>query len=199
MKIEDLKLDFNNDKSYRRRGHRGKSEILAKALGLSKGYDQVLDLTCGLALDAFFMAELGFKVEGFERSQEIYHILKSSLERARNEKPDDDLLKRIDFFHQDSIAYLQSSHLKSREKAKTVLYIDPMFPEKKKSALPRKEMVLFRQVVGADEDSGELLDAALQSGFSRIVVKRPLKAAPLKPGFIHQFIGQTVRYDLYSR
>jgi 16S rRNA (guanine1516-N2)-methyltransferase len=80
----------------------------------------------------------------------------------------------------------------------TVIYIDPMFPEKKKSALPRKEMRIFRKWVGEDMDALELLQTALTSHVERVVVKRPMKSEPMGPGSIHSFEGQTVRYDLYT-
>jgi len=73
-----------------------------------------------------------------------------------------------------------------------------MFPEKKKSALPRKEMRIFRKWVGEDLDALDLLQAALRSSAERVVVKRPIKAPALQEGVIHSFEGKTVRYDLYS-
>ena len=86
----------------------------------------------------------------------------------------------------------------SADWSSTVLYLDPMFPEKNKTALPRKEMQIFRGWVGADEDSAELLKLALQLPVDRIVVKRPLRAEPLLDKVTHSFEGKTVRYDLYG-
>jgi 16S rRNA (guanine1516-N2)-methyltransferase len=54
-----------------------------------------------------------------------------------------------------------------------VVYLDPMFPHKKKSALVKKEMRVFQSVVGADLDADKLLDAALNAARYRVVVKRP--------------------------
>src|SRR5690606_9993822 len=79
-----------------------------------------------------------------------------------------------------------------------VIYLDPMFPERQKSALVKKEMRIFREVVGDDEDAQDLLEVALQIATKRVVVKRPRKSetiGPRKPG--HQLIGTSSRFDVY--
>ena len=43
-----------------------------------------------------------------------------------------------------------------------VVYLDPMYPHKQKSALVKKEMRVFQHLVGADLDADELLLPALQ-------------------------------------
>ena len=54
-----------------------------------------------------------------------------------------------------------------------VVYLDPMYPHKQKSALVKKEMRVFQHLVGADLDADELLLPALQLAKKRVVVKRP--------------------------
>lgn len=180
-----LHLDFLNSVDYGRRAHRGKSELIAKAVGLSKGPQKVFDATLGLAQDAWFLSQLGAQIEGCERSPVVYLLLADALERA----------KAVSFkiHYGDSRQWMQKGDADF-----SVIYIDPMFPEKKKSALPRKEMRIFRKWVGEDLDSAELMQAALASSAERVVVKRPLRAEALCPGAIHSFEGQTVRYDLYT-
>lgn len=194
-----LEIDFLNDHiNYYRKKHRGKNELIAKALGASKGVRKIYDLTCGLAQDAFFLAQLGFEVRTFERSAPLFEILQEALLRARRDAPNREDLGRLQIEFLDSRDLLRSEEFKRLDKTNLALYLDPMFPEKKKTALPRREMQLFRQLVGDDSDSDELLRLALASGSSRIVVKRPIKAEPLAPGVLHRFEGTTVRYDLYS-
>jgi 16S rRNA (guanine1516-N2)-methyltransferase len=80
-----------------------------------------------------------------------------------------------------------------------VVYIDPMFPPSKKSALVKKEMRAFHQLVGADQDSGELLEAALEVAIHRVVVKRPLKSEYVtgkKPSY--SLSGKAIRFDIYA-
>lgn len=190
-----LHLDFLGDTvNYARKSHKGKSELIAKAVGLPKGVTEVFDATMGLAQDAWFLARLGAQVSGCERSPVLYLILKDALGRAKALYPQ----VPLDIYFSDSISYLQTVQPKP-----AVVYVDPMFPEKKKSALPRKEMRIFRKLVGDDLDSGELLDQSLQHATERVVVKRPNKAEPLLPktqkaSIVHSFEGKTVRYDLYS-
>ncbi len=181
-----LHLDFRNDlNNYSRNSHRGKSELIAKALGLPKAPQVIFDGTLGLAQDAWFLSQLGAQVEGCERSPLIYLLLSDALRRSQETK-----LK---------INFGDSRHWLSNTKKKyTSIYLDPMFPEKKKSALPRKEMQIFRKWVGEDADALDLFSSAMQSGAERVVVKRPLKSGEFHSGVVHSFRGTTVRYDLYS-
>lgn len=198
LTIQDLKIDFLHDQlHYQRKSHRGKQELIAKALGSAKGIKRVIDLTCGLAEDAFFLAQIGFFVTAVERCEPIYRILEAALQVARLQDPENLALSRFQLRFSDSADFLKSTEFVNMEKAGMALYLDPMFPEKKKTALPRKEMQIFRSVVGQDLDASDLFQEALKSGVGRIVVKRPMKAEPLAPGVIHTFEGKTVRYDLY--
>jgi 16S rRNA (guanine1516-N2)-methyltransferase len=81
-----------------------------------------------------------------------------------------------------------------------VVYLDPMFPERQKSALVKKDMRFFHSVVGDDSDADQLLQAALLIDCARAVVKRPIKApllANVKPS--HQILGKSIRYDVYVK
>jgi 16S rRNA (guanine1516-N2)-methyltransferase len=185
--LGSLSIDLLNDHvNYQKKAHRGKQELIAKALGLNKGLKTVLDLTFGLGQDALFITELGAQVSGVERNPSIYLLLKMALLEA--EVP-------IQLSFGDSKEYLRS--MKESGILPQVIYMDPMFPSKKKSALPRKEMQIFRKLAGDDADSAELLSAALDSAQERVVVKRPLKAPDLLPGKVHSYEGTTIRYDVY--
>lgn len=201
--LGELSLDFLNDARYQRRGHRGKSELIAKALGSQRGVKSIFDGTLGLGEDAIFLVQLGFQVTGCERSPWIYLLLKDAERRARI--ADARFSLRVQFgAAQDFFAKMQQALAEDRP---AMIFIDPMFPEKKKTALPRKEMQIFRDVVGEDDDAATLFEYALKATREGVVVKRPLKAPSLLPtsalqsGFYpvtHSFEGKTVRYDLYS-
>lgn len=195
-----LVFDFLRDhQNYQRKKHRGKSELIAKALGLGKGIETVVDLTAGLAQDAFFVAQLGFHVMAVERVDAVYAALESAYKLALAEEPDNAVLAKLEFFHQDGKEFIKSNpRFLALTKSEVSLYLDPMFPDKKKSALPRKEMQIFRELVGADSDAEALLEQALASGCKRVVVKRSIKAPELRPGVKHRYEGSTIRYDLYS-
>ena len=60
-------------------------------------------------------------------------------------------------------------------------------------------MQVFRQVVGDDDDSAQLLQAALKAARYRVVVKRPRKASAIEGAEPTTRIeGKSSRYDLYA-
>lgn len=179
-------IDFNKDKqNYAKKKISIKKELISRALGAGKYGLRILDLTAGLGIDAVFLAQLGYSVVSLERNPLIYLALTTALEK----KPDLDL--KIIF--NDAYHYLKEQPIHS-----DVIYFDPMFPEKNKSALPRQEMVFFRNLVGADEDALNVLrEALLIRSVKRVVVKRSIKAPVLlKPQ--SEVKGKLVRFDLYA-
>ena len=83
--------------------------------------------------------------------------------------------------------------------APQVIYLDPMFPHRDKSAQVKKEMRLFRPLAGDDDDAPALLDAALALATHRVVVKRPRKAPAIagKPPS-YTLEGKSSRFDIYT-
>ncbi len=77
-----------------------------------------------------------------------------------------------------------------------VTYFDPMFDGPEGSALPRKEMRIFRSVVGEDRDA-EGVAAELRGLGRRLIIKRPLKGPPLLPGAEFSQEGKAMRFDVY--
>jgi 16S rRNA (guanine1516-N2)-methyltransferase len=81
-----------------------------------------------------------------------------------------------------------------------VVYLDPMFPGRNKSAAVKKEMQVFHHLVGPDADASELLAAALGRARQRVVVKRPRLADPVAgPPPDHVLEGVRNRFDLYTK
>jgi 16S rRNA (guanine1516-N2)-methyltransferase len=79
-----------------------------------------------------------------------------------------------------------------------VVYLDPMYPTRNKTALVKKEMRVLKNIVGEDHDAPALLVAALACARQRVVVKRPRLASPLagpKPSM--QIAAKTTRFDVY--
>jgi 16S rRNA (guanine1516-N2)-methyltransferase len=186
-----LKIDFLKDHlNYQRKGTRGKNELLAKALGYSKGARKVLDLSTGLGIDAVFMTQLGFQVTSVERSKLLFVLLEEALQQAP------EFQAKLHLINADSYEYLRSPD-SSREV--DAIFFDPMYPHKKKTALPKQEMVVFRELVGDDEDATKVLEEALMWPVNRVVVKRPLGSEELLPGVRHAYEGKVVRYDVYMR
>lgn len=186
-----LEIDFDqNAKDYQRKG-RGRKEVFARALGIDKSCHRVLDLSMGMGIDAVFAVGLGFHVSGIERNPLMYLFLQSAIQRTKRSE-----LQKIELFHGQVSQLVRDGKLNLDQF--DTLYFDPMYTEvKNKTALPRKEMQVFRTLVGPDDDAAETLAFVRENFSGRIVVKRPIKAAALGTGPIHQFAGTTVRYDLY--
>jgi len=154
--------------AHRRKYGGGKGQAIAKAMGL-KGHTElnVIDATAGLGRDAFVLASLGCNVTLIERSPVAAALLEDGLDRAYLDHEIGAWMKqRMRFVFASSVEFL-------KENSCDVVYLDPMFPHKKKSALVKKEMRVFQGVVGADLDADDLLEAALESAKYRVVVKRP--------------------------
>ena len=82
-----------------------------------------------------------------------------------------------------------------------VIYLDPMFPARRKSAAVKKKLQLLQQLErpATDEEAGELLRAALATGPRKVVVKRPAKGldlAGVKPSY--RVAGKAVRFDVIA-
>lgn len=185
-----LEIDFEkNHLDYERKGHRGKNELIAKALGVAKGYRKVLDLSVGLGVDSVFLTQLGFDVTGVERSPVLYALLKEAFAKTTKS-----YLHSYQLHFADSLQFLKEH---KGQLAIDSIYFDPMYPHKKKSALPKQEMVVFRDLVGHDDDAAEVLKEALTWPVQRVVVKRPMQAEELLPGVRHSYEGKVVRYDTY--
>ena len=186
---------------YRRQKGGGRSEMIARAVGLKGGkLPAVIDATAGLGVDAFVLASLGCEVTLLERVPAVAALLRDGLERSRAFAAEEDgklegILRRMRLQQVDAAGYLDSL---DEVDWPDVIYLDPMFPERKKSAAVKKEMQIFHKLVGADEDAGQLLDTALARTRQRVVVKRPRIAPALAgPGPGHVIEGKRSRYDVY--
>ena len=198
----ELNIDFTAGAlAHRRHYGGGKSQLIAKAVGIKpKVFPSVLDLTAGLGRDAFVLACLGCEVTMVERHPEVHQLLATALDRARVHASEKDaelleILNRMTLIHQDGREYLQSHWPLTQQ----VIYLDPMFPPRSKSAAIKKEMILMHQMVGADEDCGALMQAALASTAHRIVVKRSKLAPTLAGPPPLVFAGSSSRFDVYPR
>ncbi|MEQ1723581.1 MAG: class I SAM-dependent methyltransferase [Pseudobdellovibrio sp.] len=179
----------DNKQNYHKQKASIKSELISKALGTGRYGLNILDLSAGLGIDSVFLAQLGYSVTALERNPLIYLALNEAAKLAA----DAGLNLSLKFEFAEALAYLQNNKITA-----DVIYFDPMFPQKEKSALPRQEMVFFKNLVGQDADAEEVLAAALSvKGIKRVVVKRPLKApALLKPHSSTE--GKLIRFDIYG-
>jgi 16S rRNA (guanine1516-N2)-methyltransferase len=161
--------------AHRRKFGGGRGQAIAKAVGLKKGVmPRVLDGTAGLGRDAFVLASLGCTVQMVERHPVVAALLDDGLARAKQDPEIGGwITERLSLLHASS----QNALVKLLEDpdfiAPDVVYLDPMYPHKKKSALVKKEMRVFQTLVGADNDADSLFAPAMALATKRVVVKRP--------------------------
>jgi 16S rRNA (guanine1516-N2)-methyltransferase len=194
-----LRVDFVEGRAaHRRRFGGGRGQLIARACGLAAGVTpSVVDATAGLGRDAFVLASLGAEVLLIERVAAIHALLEDGLARAARDLEAAAIAARMHLVHGDA-AHDLAALVAASEVAPQVVHLDPMFPHREKSALVKKEMRLFRELAGDDNDAPRLLEAALDVATHRVVVKRPRKAPPIEgPAPQHVIEGKTSRYDLY--
>lgn len=181
--------------AHRRRFGGGRGEAVAKAVGIKKDYlPSVVDATAGLGRDAFVLASVGCHVRMIERHPVAAALLEDGLQRGYQDSEIGPWLQeRLSLLHGSSIVALAEVTPKP-----DVVYLDPMFPHKEKSALVKKEMRVFQALVGADSDSDALLVPARQLALKRVVVKRPDYAPFMDDCEPHSSVKtKNHRFDLY--
>lgn len=198
-----IRCDFTRGASAHRRKHGGgNGQAIAKAVGISgKFTPKVLDLTAGMGADSFVLATLGCQMLLLERNAIVHSLLHDGLQRASAAGLEDNelaaIIARISLLQGDAKAYLGAL---PAEPCSDIIYLDPMFPERKKSAKVKKEMQVFHGIVGADDDASELLELALARARYRVVVKRSGAAGYLSgraPSYSLE--GKSTRFDVYAR
>lgn len=193
-----LFVDFLSNRLKSRFGgaHRGR-ELIAKAVGIKKNYrPTVLDATAGLGVDSFVLATLGCEVISLERSPIVFALLRDGLLRLFKEKSVASL--KFTLYNLQAIDYINKIFY-MKVTAPDVIYLDPMYPVRTKSALGKKNLRILREIVGDDLDIEEVFAKAMLAASKRVVVKRPKLAPPIsnkKPDLSFSS-GSSTRYDIY--
>lgn len=196
-----ISIDFlKGSLAHRHQFGGGRGQAISKAMGLKSGITpSILDTTAGLAGDAFVLATLGCPVTLIERSPIIFSLIENAVERASlNEKFDPILKQGFHIFNCDANDYI-TKQLATSAEAPDVIYIDPMYPDRKKSALVKKDMQILQRLHGIDDNTSELLDNALKFARKRVVVKRPTHAETINKKVPNTCIkSKKTRYDIYT-
>ena len=208
-----LSFDFSDTWKRIKSGPKNqrKKDPLLKALAIKKrgneGPLRLIDATCGTGKDSLFFIKQGIKTLAYERSPLLAPLLWDAKRRAFQDPELGPILEENLFFSfSDAMKHYEvlqkepsySKLNKSEFKTPDIIFLDPMFPPKRKKALPKKEMVIFSQIVGPDHDQETLLNWAIGLRPQRVIVKRPLWADPpknLAPDTSYQ--GKTVKFDTY--
>lgn len=165
--------------------------LLGRACGLPAAGLHILDATGGMGVDAMALARKGACVDIVEREPILWALLK-------------DLVRRVGVA--DVTATLaDSAQLLAGGELFDVIYLDPMFPARRKKALPGKRMqylgALLADSDGEAEPAAEPFDLSLvrlarKHARSRVVLKRRLKdPVALAPDW--SLKGRSVRYDVF--
>jgi 16S rRNA (guanine1516-N2)-methyltransferase len=196
-KLGAIFVDFvGGTMAHRRKFGGGRGEAVAKAVGVKGSYlPNVVDATAGLGRDAFVLASLGCHVRMLERNPVVAALLDDGLERGyRDAEIGPWLRERMTLLHASSLTTLSELTPKPE-----VVYLDPMYPHKQKSALVKKEMRVFQGLVGPDEDADGLLEPARRLATKRIVVKRPDYAPPMADIAAQAaVVTKSHRFDIYT-
>lgn len=191
-----LYVDFIGGKNgYRLAKNCTIKQPLSRAVGVKSGFrPTVFDATAGLGADSFVMASLGCQVTMCERSPLLGVLLEDGLQRAWEDRKTKKIVsERLRLFIQDSREFLLTDQTVFH-----TIYLDPMYPHRKQSALNKQTLRSIRLLVGDDLDGDSLMEVALKRAAARVVVKRPA-AAPylgaLPP--THSVTMKNSRFDVY--
>lgn len=192
-------VDFVGGRArHRRLFGGGKNQPLARAVGIKGSQTpHVLDATAGFGRDAFVLASLGCRVTMLEREAVFAALLADAIVRAEINLETAAIASRMQLLYCDAQHYIGS--MQDKDSIDTI-YLDPMYPQRNKTALVKKEMRAARELAGDDGDAGQLLELALSQAVKRVVVKRPRSAATLnavKPTAVIE--SENTRYDIYIK
>jgi 16S rRNA (guanine1516-N2)-methyltransferase len=196
LETAGLKVSIRYDSAVMlHRRHGGQNELLGRAVGVKNDrYPVVFDATGGLGRDAFVLADLGCRVTLCEKTPVLAWLLQDAIMCAQVSRYDAvrDAAERM-------TVQAGNSEAQSLDGA-TVIYIDPMFPERKKAAAVKKEAMMLQYLSAPHDGEESLMTWAWQQAVDRIVVKRPLKAPVLgKRKASFTLSGKSVRFDVFVR
>ena len=179
----------------KRRISGGRRQPLARAAGLHKEpAPSLLDANAGLGRDGYTLAALGASVTLVERNPSIVELLRNAHQRVLADPQTQAIGQRIEIIAAEARAVFGGG------RQWDVVYLDPMYPDDGKAALPSKEMQILRDLTGGDEDADLLLQPAMACARLRVVVKRPLKAPWLGGIEPSMSLSSTqLRFDVYLK
>ena len=196
-----ISIDFlKGPLAHRQQFGGGRGQAIAKAMGLKSGITPaILDTTAGLAGDAFVLATLGCAVTLLERSPIIFALIEDAVERASLSDKFQNIIKQgFNIINTDANDFI-TQQLATNSPKPDVIYIDPMYPERKKSARVKKDMQILQRLHGNDDTTSQLLENALLYAKKRVVVKRPLHAETISKKTPNTCIkSKKTRYDIYT-
>ena len=191
---ENMKLYGDFSKSIKRiKQSNLQNEMLIHAAKMKGKKEKLIaiDATAGLGEDSILLAAYGYTVELYEKNPIIVELLKDAMERAKKISELRDVIERMKVHNEDSIIAMQKIQFNP-----DIILLDPMFPERTKSALIKKKFQILHKIENPCSDENELLSSAIKANPKKIIIKRPLKGeylAGIKPDY--SLKGNSIRYD----
>lgn len=173
-------------------GGRLRHEMLVKIAKTKTEHPIAIDAAAGMGEDALLLAAAGYTVYLFERDAIVAALLRDTMRRAEQIPELTQIVSRMHLTEGDSIE-LMSSVPEQPE----LIYLDPMFPARRKSGLINKKLQLIQKLEQPCAQEEDLLRAAAAMHPEKIVIKRPLHSpflADKKPGYTVK--GKAIRYDV---
>ena len=187
-----LSVDIEHRQGEQRSWPMAKQGALAQALG--RKTQTIIDATAGWGQDSLAMFRMGYQVTSIERFPVMAALLADAYQRLVNL----DWFKTLGLSPPRLIQGDAIQVLNSLSDQHDCIYLDPMFPPKrKKSALAKKSIMVLRDLTGDDDDKMQLFETALKTAGKRVVVKSPNYAEPLGGRPSESFHGKLLRYDVY--
>ena len=194
LKKGGLVVDIEPRNGEQRSWPAPKQDALAQALG--RKTKTVVDATTGWGQDSLHIFRMGYELVCIERSPVMVELLSDGFKRLDEQ----DWMQKLNLQPPQLLSGNAIDVLKNLDTVPDCIYLDPMFPPKRKtSALTKKSMVVLRDLLGDDQDKELLFGVALKTAGKRVVVKSPDYAQPLggKPSESYQ--GKLLRYDVYHK
>ena len=167
-------------------------EMLLRVAKTKTENPTAIDATAGMGEDSFLLAAAGYNVTLFEKDPVIAALLADGLRRAAENPQLLGITGRMTLIEGDSTEHL------SEHTGAELIYLDPMFPARRKSGLVNKKLQLIQHLEQPCVDEKSLFDAAIAAKPHKIIIKRPLKGeflAGVKPQYSVK--GKAIRYDCF--
>ncbi len=168
--------------------------LLAKACGPGEPAQSLLDPFAGYGLDAICLAQAGFSVTAVERERVVWLLLQDVVARQG---------LALQTLHGDGMQLMHEIHdphqSHQSDRQWDVIYLDPMFPQRNKRALPNRglqHLQALTQDHSPVPDLEALLVLAQRAARGRVVLKRRARD-PVTGTPSFQVKGQSVRFDVY--
>ncbi len=158
--------------------------ILAQACG-AQARPSVVDLMAGWGVDGLSLAMRGCRVTLIERSTAVWAMLDEFVSRVG---------LPVNVVYADAREWCETATA-----TVDVVYLDPMFAPRHKTALPSKRLQFLRDVAWQDDLSLQCwIEFAQRVAKDRVVVKRRAKD-PVLATPAWQVKGRQVRFDVYRK